>query len=257
LKPQNLVLTFLGSGSAFTVGSGNYHSNMLLSCNNSNLLIDCGSDARLSLYELGYGFDDINDVYISHLHADHAGGLEWLGFTRMFTSKLQKPVLHINYKLVKKLWENVLSGGMSSLIHRPATLEDYFTLDIIGDEERFIWQGYQIDLIRTIHYEHDHHLNPSYGLMISGKTTKTFITTDTQFHPEVYMKSYLAADLIFHDCELSPRAAVHPPYPMLVTLPKEIKEKMWLYHYNGNQLPDAKADGFRGFVKKGQHFVLK
>jgi hypothetical protein len=29
---------------------------------------------------------------------------------------------------------------------------------------------------------------------------------------------------------------------------------MWLYHYNPGHLPDARADGFRGFVKKGQVF---
>ena len=28
---------------------------------------------------MGLGYADIDAVYISHLHADHVGGLEWLG----------------------------------------------------------------------------------------------------------------------------------------------------------------------------------
>ncbi|MGL5193292.1 MAG: MBL fold metallo-hydrolase, partial [Chroococcales cyanobacterium] len=70
-----MKLTFLGSGSAFTVGANNYHSNVLLeSDRGTKLLIDCGSDIRFSLHEAGYSHLDITDIYISHLHSDHAGG---------------------------------------------------------------------------------------------------------------------------------------------------------------------------------------
>ena len=69
-----MKLIFLGSGSAFTVQDNNYHSNMLLVApNDKKLLIDCGADVRFSLNEIGLTYKDINDVYISHLHSDHAG----------------------------------------------------------------------------------------------------------------------------------------------------------------------------------------
>ena len=60
----------------------------------SKLLIDCGTDARHSLHELGLSYKDIEHVYISHLHADHAGGLEWLGFSRSCFIKDLDEVLH-------------------------------------------------------------------------------------------------------------------------------------------------------------------
>jgi hypothetical protein len=42
----------------------------------------------------------------------------------------------------------------------------------------------------------------------------------------------------------------------LKSLPAALKAKMWLYHWNGSftKLPDAKTDGFLGFVEKGQEF---
>ena len=52
--------------------------------NNKYLLIDCGSDARHSLAAAGYSFNEIDNIFISHLHADHIGGLEWLGFSRLY-----------------------------------------------------------------------------------------------------------------------------------------------------------------------------
>lgn len=39
-------------------------------------------------------------------------------------------------------------------------------------------------------------------------------------------------------------------------MPEDIKAKMWLYHYSDGDLPDAKQDGFLGFVAKGQVFTF-
>jgi len=63
------------------------------------------------------------------------------------------------------------------------------------------------------------------------------------------------ADIIFHDCETSPfKSTVHAHYEDLTTLPTAIKNKMWLYHYQRGTLPNARKDGFCGFVKRGQIF---
>jgi ribonuclease BN (tRNA processing enzyme) len=251
-----MKLIFLGSGSAFTVGDNNYHSNMLLEDSDKNrLLIDCGSDARLSLYARGLTYRDITDVYISHLHADHAGGLEWLAFTKKFDSIQQpKPILHISEDLVDKLWKNVLSGGLMSLHGTVAELSTYFTVRPIAHGS-FCWQNIDFDLIHTVHVFNGSTLVPSYGLMFNANGLNCFITADTQFAPEYLMKFYNKADIIFHDCETAEKVSyVHAHYNELTTLDPAIKAKMWLYHYNPGPLPDAVAAGFRGFVKPGQCF---
>ena len=100
-----IKITFLGSGSAFTIGESNFHSNLLIEDlkTSKKLLIDCGSDTRFSMQEVGLTFNDIDAVYISHIHADHTGGLEWLGFTRYF-SKFTIPDLYTSHEIVKPLW---------------------------------------------------------------------------------------------------------------------------------------------------------
>lgn len=252
-----MKLMFLGTGSAFTVGDSNYHSNMLIIDDANNcLLIDCGSDARLSLHEHGLTHRDIKDVYISHLHADHSGGLEWLAFTTKFDpTGPSKPVLHISASLVYGLWNNVLSGGLKSLAAMNADLSTYFSVDEIKDNGFFRWNNIKFQLIQTIHVYNENSLLPSYGLFFNINGINCLITTDTKFTPEHMDKFFRKADIIFHDCEtVSTHSDVHAHYSELRTLDQTIKSKMWLYHYNPGPLPDAVGDGFKGFVKPGQCF---
>lgn len=252
---MKMKLTFLGTGSAFTVNGGNYHSNMLLEAEGQRLLIDCGSDIRFSLTNAGFAYRDIQAVYISHLHADHTGGLEWLSFMTYMDKTCQKPRLYIEEELSERLWTHVLEGGLSSLDELQAKLSTYFEVHALKKGGQFEWQGIVFQLCQTIHMISNEILMPSFGLWIESPKKRLFITTDTRFVPERYQGLYKKADLIFHDCEISPvKTGVHAHYDELRTLPKEIKNKMWLYHYNPLPLPDAEADGFKGFVKCSQSF---
>ena len=257
-----MELSFLGTGSAFTVGDGNWHSNMLVrSPNNRLLLIDCGSDARFSMAERGLDHDDLDAVYVSHLHSDHVGGLEWLGFSRFFGSTLPRPRLFIEAGLVGPLWDQSLAGGMAR--GTLATLDTYFAVEAIPADESFQWEGYRFDLTGMVHCRDGHTTLTSYGLRFAADRTRTFITTDTRFEPDDCMRWYEWADIIFHDCETRwnetgnpQRSDIHAHYEDLKTLPASIRRKIWLYHYHPGWLPDAVSDGFAGFARKGQSFLL-
>lgn len=251
-----MKLIFLGTGSAFTVGDNNYHSNMLLTNGEGqNFLIDCGSDVRHSLHEQGLSYKDIEHVYISHLHADHMGGLEWLGFTHKFDPSCHKPHLYINQPIANVLWDQCLSGSMSSIEGEICTIDTFFHLHPFARNDAFRWENIVFHPVQTIHIMHGFSLGSCHGLFFEVNGKKIYITADTQFAPALLMATYEKADIIFHDCETAPhRSGVHPTYSELCTLPEKIKKKIWLYHYQPGPLPDAKADGFAGFVKKGQAF---
>ena len=252
-----MKLIFLGSGSAFSPIKENFQSNMLLEApSGKRLLIDCGTDARLSLSKFNLTHKHINAVYISHFHADHAGGLEWLGFSTKFESHPQKPKLFTHPSMIKRLWSRVLSGGLQSLKGKtPATFSSFFKIAKLKNKKYFTWTSIRFELVKTIHVYNGKHLLPSFGLFFEIYKTKIFITTDTQFTPQHLMPYYQEADIIFQDCETLKKASkVHAQFKSLTSLPEKIKSKMWLYHYNPGLLPHAKAHGFRGFVKRGQIF---
>lgn len=249
-----MKLLFLGAGSGLGTDLSNFQSNMmLLADSGKKLLIDCGTDIRFSLAQTQCEAADIDGVYISHLHADHIGGLEWFALQRKFVCHLNKPKLIIHKTLLSMLWEHSLSGGLKTLDDQEATLDDYFEVFVLDDNEIYAWEGLQLKLIKTIHVHSNRELMPSYGLDINYKNKNFLITADTQFTPELFESYYQKATLIFHDCEtLSIASGVHAHFNQLKTLSPELKAKMWLYHYNDGVLPDAMAHGFLGFVRCGQ-----
>ena len=269
-------LQFVGSGGGLGSPKENYHSNAIIYKEPQNILgIDCGSTFQAAIEDLGISINHFDGFYITHLHADHVGGLEWVGFKRYFSTwpfGQDNPILYGNAELLDDLWEQTLSGGMESLQGQKNTLSTYFNPHSIPPNGHFHWEDIHFSLVQTVHVVDDRRIKPSFGLMITlphpvtGKPGKRiFFTGDTQFCPSQIMTYYEQADVIFQDCELATYPnSVHAQYRELFTLPDNIKNKMWLYHYSGKlpaqwetgDIDGLETDGFLGFVKKGQIFEL-
>ena len=269
-------MTFLGTGSFFS--TNNYHTNILLEREGKSLLIDCGTDIKHSLIEAGKSPADIDAVYISHMHQDHAGGLEYLGFYAYFVAQ-KKMGLYLSQELESPVW-NTLSAGMAYLDDLDADLSTYFDVHTVNgymNNNRFMWNGIEFEKIASRHiWPKDAGLavrRPiqslmSYGLRFRFNGKKVWVTTDScdaRFAEkedwwDVYgpyqsnAEPYYESDIIFHDCETYECSNVHSRYSALKKFPVGIKKKIWLVHYQdlGDKMPNAVADGFAGFVKKGQ-----
>jgi ribonuclease BN (tRNA processing enzyme) len=254
-----MKIKFLGVGSAFTISEDlnncDWQSNiMIISDTGKNLLVDCGSDIRFSLMQAKVKYSDIDAIYISHLHADHIGGLECLGFCTYF-AKMPRPKLFCNEKLMSEMWHSSLKGGLESIQGKVVTLTEYFECHAISKDKYFEWEGITLIPVQTVHVMAGFTIKYSYGLLIKIGARTVFITTDTQFCPSQINDFYKMADIIFQDCETSPFVSgVHAHYEELSILPEDIKKKMWLYHYQPN--PKQSAESFAGFVKKGQEFIV-
>ena len=256
---SNFQLTFLGSGSAFYLGEQpgeNWQSNVLIEApSGRRLLLDCGTDIRFSLREHGLDATDIDDVFISHLHADHIGGLEWLAFATKFSENGRKPHIWTAQSIARDLWSHSLRGGLGSLEGERAGLHSYFHVHGLRDNRGFDWEGVHFRLIQVVHVMDGCKISPSFGLLFTLGDTCIFFTADTQFSPSQIGCFYREADLILHDCETTAfRSGVHAHYEQLVNLPSEIKGKMWLYHYHPGPKGNARTDGFAGWVEKGKNF---
>ncbi|MBB1072957.1 MBL fold metallo-hydrolase [Rhodoferax sp. 4810] len=255
-------IQFIGVGAAFTTPAY-YQSNLLITADSGKrLLMDCGTDARFALAELGIDGRTVGNVidavYISHLHADHIGGLEWLAFSTFFNPTAPKPHLFIEERMMQQLWECSLRGGLGRIEGRQQTLTDYFNCQPLAAHATFHWEKITFTLIPMLHVDvgsppHNHY---SYGLLLNtADGPRVWISTDTRFEREIIIKTGAVADVIFHDCETTAyNTPVHAHYTELCTLPVEIKQKMWLYHYQPDPIYDPQRDGFQGFVRKGQLF---
>jgi ribonuclease BN (tRNA processing enzyme) len=259
-------LIFLGSGSGLISPKENYHSNLVLRDDDGSLMaIDAGSHFQSAIEEIGFNVEDFNAFYITHLHADHVGGLEWVALMRYFgpngiykvgRENYRGPRIIGNAEILDDLWSKVLSGGLEALTGRPNVLDTFFTVDPLPPNGTFAWHGVVFDIVQTVHTMDNRRVKPSYGLMFRINNRKIFFTGDTQFCPNQINGFYEDADVIFHDCELANYpGSVHAQYHELCKLPEKYRKKMWLYHYQG-PVPEEghEAFGFQGFVEKGQMF---
>jgi len=294
-----MKIKFLGSGSAFVLAEENYQSNILISKNIENfkvseqcingeptiledrkqtkrLLYDAGSSIAEALNAYDLKPQDLDSIYISHLHDDHAGGIEYIGFKTYFEVHQfgetvfgsMKPKLIGHSDILREGWDTCWKGGLQSIQGQTNSLETYFDTTYMPNNGTFDFYGATLMPIQTVHVVDDRRMVPSYGLMFIENNTKVFITGDTQFALNLMITYYIQSDIIFHDCELifeekdGYKNGVHAQYWQLNTLSKDIKKKMWLYHYslNGRTYEECEdrviTDGFAGLVKRGQEFEI-
>ena len=69
-----MKIKFIGTGSGKT-SLKRFHSSILFSVPNYNLLVDCGDSTSRALLKSKIEFNSINGIIFSHLHPDHFSGL--------------------------------------------------------------------------------------------------------------------------------------------------------------------------------------
>jgi len=259
-----MKIRFIGVGSAFTTPDY-FQSNLLITApSGKKMLVDCGSDIRFSLREsmpdAPLPYEGIDAVYISHLHSDHIGGMEWLAFLTYFNPNQQRPQLYMEAATMREMWRTSLKGGLGCIEGKRMHLTDYFDCRPAAANGSFVWESIRFTLVQMPHIINGYRDFHSYGLLMEdarGGGAPIFFTTDTQYRPHLIRDIAQDVALILHDCETSPvRSIVHAHYRDLRQLPAEVRAKMWLYHYQPDPAFDPERDGFRGFVKKGQEFSL-
>lgn len=265
-----MKIRFLGVGAAFTTPAY-YQSNMLITApSGRHLLLDCGADARFSLSEqLGAIGADlapetchrlVDAVFISHLHSDHIGGLEWLAFSTYYDPQCPTPRMFGEARMLRELWSQSLRGGLYYNTGRTMSLDDYFRLEPQADNARFIWEGLELRMVKARHIRCNDEGMFSHGLVAraaDGSGRAAWISTDALCDPALIAAMADEVDLIFHDSETAAApTGVHAHYQQLRDLPAAVKAKMWLYHYQPEPAQRPEQDGFLGFVRKGQVFEL-
>ena len=75
-----IEVSLLGTGGMVPLHN-RFLTSMVLRCNGSMLLVDCGEGTQVTLKQLGWGFKRLDYICFTHLHADHISGLPGLLLT--------------------------------------------------------------------------------------------------------------------------------------------------------------------------------
>ncbi|MCA9604449.1 MAG: ribonuclease Z [Myxococcales bacterium] len=214
----------LGVGDAFSARW--YSSCLALEHDDRWILVDCPHPIRKMLREsdAGVDLDRVEAVALTHLHADHASGLEGYGYFAHFALGRRAPIA-AHPPVVERLWEGHLAAGMERLVtgERPArrTLTDYFELLPLEVGARVEVGPFAIECRPT-----RHHIATTAFRIHAGDESLGY-SADTAFDPALI--EWLAeADVVIHETNYGSQ---HTPYAALAALPAETRAKMRLIHY--------------------------
>ena len=225
-----MKVTVLGTGNAFSTENGNVC--YLLEEDGRRMLIDAGWALPYMLKRHGVDIKTIDDIYISHLHAEHVGGLEYIAFSRydwmskprswednnselrmggllypitgISTYSTYAPNLIAHEDLIVKLWDKTVRGGLESMEGFKASIDTYFVPNPIEPNQPFDWQGWVCELVQQVHIMTGSVISWTFGLFMQKPGHKSiYFVTDSQHCSPIQIEVfYKKADVVFQDCEL-------------------------------------------------------
>src|SRR3954451_15514480 len=86
-----LKIVILGSGGGPAVNTQKYGPSILIEAGEEKLMFDCGRAASIRLVEAGVGQNEIDKIFLTHLHSDHIISLPDMLLTG-WTSRRKTPL---------------------------------------------------------------------------------------------------------------------------------------------------------------------
>ena len=207
----------IGVGTAF--GRRLFNTNLIIEFDSSEfLLVDCGTTASRSLETIGMSVLDVRNLFISHLHADHIGGIEEL----VLKSKLianRKINLFIHETLVDGLWASI-RGGIEYTQRGRMKMDDYF--DLFPYCDGFAFQGVEFSSHPTHHIKDMLSFDIGFGSLL--------LTGDTVFSRDYVAGRASEFETVVHDCSLNDFQKVHAHYQDLLEN-RDLFNRLYIIHY--------------------------
>jgi ribonuclease BN (tRNA processing enzyme) len=207
----------IGVGTAF--GRRLFNTNLIFEFDSGDfMLVDCGITASRSLETIGRSVLDVENLFISHLHADHIGGVEELALKAKLI-KRRKINLHINRKLVDSFWQSIRAGIEFTQMGQ-LDLDDYFAVHLHDNE--FNLNGVNFSTCATQHIA---------GMLSFDLAFADFLLTgDTLFSEEYVRGRAQAFKTVVHDCSFNSHQKVHTHYEDLLQN-RRLFQELYVIHY--------------------------
>lgn len=277
-----MMLTVLGSGSAFSRSYGTTCS-LLRLAEGQQWLIDCGRQAPDQLWACGMTWWDIAGQIVTHVHGDHAYGLEDFALMRYYggpdlgpsiLAGGPRPSLIAHSAVLSEIWE-VLGPSLryrSDAARQPVegVLDHYFSIaepsstekpkrERWNHSETFSIPGLRLTLRETRHIPYKPSVSLEINLDATGESIAWWGGDSTVDH------EYLGAleprtSVFFHDCTfLEQSGHIHGAFSDLRLLPPSVRRKMVLMHHDDDlqdHIGEALDLGFR-FLLPGMQCHLQ
>jgi ribonuclease Z len=194
-----LTIVVLGSGGGPPADIQRYGPSILVQAGDETLLFDCGRAAVIRLAEAGVGQQEIDKIFLTHLHSDHILSVPDILLTG-WTSGRKTPLRVWGPSGTRKMMDNMLKAF---------DFDVHIRRDV---DERFSKQGIMVaptDIQEGVVYEHngvkvtaflvDHGpVTPAFGYRVDAGGHSVALSGDTRFS-ENLIKHAAGVDVLIHE----------------------------------------------------------
>ena len=199
---------FLGAADAFNAGA-RCHASYLVRAPSACFLLDCGPTILLALKRDGLAANDIDAVFLSHLHGDHFAGIPFLLLSWVYESKRARPVTVVGPPGTEERIESLYRAMYKELASRPLPFE--FRCLEVGAGERTRIGAIDLFPFRVPHQEKE----ISFGLRCAVDGTTILYSGDTGWTDDLVTQSQGTDLFICECCYYQTRVDFHLDYPRI------------------------------------------
>jgi len=235
-----MKLSFIGTGSGRT-SIDRFHSSLLFSVNNKNLLIDAGDSISRALLKQEIPFNSITDILFTHYHSDHLAGLPSLLTQMIIQGRSESLNIYTHAELFKSL---IAFLEMSNIFIKKLN----FHLEIIPfefDKDLEVTTRFNFLAKQNSHITNKHNINDEEVKFISssflfnvGKKIIIY-TSDVGSSDDLYLFNNIQPDIFitetthlsFNDIE-NASVILNPEKLYLTHIDDETELKNWYNNLN-------------------------
>lgn len=240
-----MQLTVIGCGDAFGAG-GSLQTSFLVRASASTFLIDCGASTLIGMRRLGLQTNDIDTVFVTHLHGDHFGGLAWLLVDAIYASRRTRRLVVTGPKSIGKRF----ATAAEALYPGITAIKRNFELIFLEYEERM---PLEMGGVTVIPFEVHHPSGaPPYALRFLLDRKVLAFTGDTGW-VEVLCEVAQGADLLISECfQYDVSLPIHLDYKIIDANYERLGAKRVLLTHMGDAMLSAidKIDAARYLIAR-------
>lgn len=182
---------------------------ILVDVNGQQLMFDAGRGAMTQLYAAGYSADDVDMVFITHLHSDHTVGLPDLYLTGLLNGPFgqrHRPFAVTGVEGTKTMMDHIklAYGGDIEIRTNDGEIDDPSWHEIVVTEFHEDGVVYEKDGVTVTAFEnfHGENIPVSYGYRIDYDGRSVVISGDTKYC-ENLIEHAQGVDLLLHSAGMA------------------------------------------------------
>lgn len=193
-----MKLVVLGSGTSVP-HPGRAAAGFWLQTEEGSLLLDCGADAAHRLAEENLNWQDLDAIWISHLHLDHCGGLPSFLFATRHSPQTQarrKPLRILGCVGIRKLLQAIDGANNYGILDQqfPIELHEISLDDDSHDREFAILPGLRARFFST------QHTKESLAIRVTDKDGAALVYSSDTGYADDLASFARGVDLLILEC---------------------------------------------------------